>query len=73
MKLIKFNEDKIYNEFRFVKGCAYELSENFALRWLKRGCVEISKEEMKEQKLKASKDPRIVEEVKKEKFVSNKE
>ena len=69
MKLIKFNEDKQYNEFRFVKGCVYKMENNFALRWLKRGCVEKTEEEMKKEKLKISKDPRIVEdkkEIKKE-------
>lgn len=64
MKLIKFNEDKIYNEFRFVKGCVYELENNFAFRWIKRGCVEVSKEEMKKLKVKLSKDPRVKEEKK---------
>jgi hypothetical protein len=42
--LIKFNTNHSYGNIEFIKGNVYDLQKegNFAQRWIKRGCTELS-------------------------------
>lgn len=55
--LILFRENKEYENIVFKKDCVYDLkNENgFPQRWLKRGCLEVSKKDAK----KVFPDPRV--------------